>query len=203
MRQVESERKMRPLIADRSCLKTTSEREKSPSQTEGESHQDLNYLCHNASAALTTSPDSSLFPMPIFILSFTAIVLPIATIFGDFNTGINVVNGEINNEFKEKSGLINGTLLPQTQTQTSHPTAVANDTVFDFNPIGAGLREFVINGSVFDVVINENKFYYVVNNVFDCYLNENFNDTDINVYYFVPPGMFVFCFFIFPKIRSI
>ena len=101
-------------------------------------------------------------PRPILFLLISAIILSIATIidtgfnvfdlksrdFGGFNAGFNVFNVEIDNEFNlENSGLINneyGSLWPQ--TQTPHSTAPPNDTVFYFNPTGAGLREFNVYG---------------------------------------------------------
>ena len=113
------------------------------------------FNCQNAPLCAYPSRPSCP-PRTILFLLISAIVLSIATIidavfelesrnFGDFNAGFNVFN-------LENSGPLSS------QTQTPHSTAPPNDTVFYFNPTGAGLREFNVYGCVFDVVLNEYEF---------------------------------------------
>ena len=183
-------RKMKwPLISIRSSQQqTTRKSKKSPLIPGGETPPTFESSSCNDECSI------KMFPIPILLLRILAIGLTIATTFGcsfgsisrgfgSFNVKNNIFSSEINNECElEKSGLINGydngPLLPQTRTQTAHPSAPPNDTVFNLNLIGAGLREFNVYGYVFDVVLNENEFYYGVNDMFD-YFNENVYDNDI------------------------
>ena len=190
--KVESQSNMRPLIADRSSQQATQRFVSTWPQIWSKSVEISD--CDNA--CRPSRP-----PHPTLILLFSAIVLAIATIidvvfelksrgFGDFNAGFNVFNNEINNECElGKRGLS----IDEYASLCHHTSDIAsppNDTVFNFGPTGVGLREIVVNGYLFDVLLNENKFYCGVNNVFDGCLNENFYDNDIsNVYYFVPPGI--------------
>ena len=206
MREVKSESKVRPLIdPHRSCQQPTSERERSPSQTEGEPTQ------YKDSHSHSHSHHPSRPPRPILFLLISAIVLAIATIIGavfelksrdfaGFNDYFNVFNNEYELENSDLSNDEYGSLCHHTSDITSPP----NNTGFNLCPTGVGLREVHDLGYIFDVVFNEYEFNNDLNNIFDEYLNENFYDNDIiGEYYFIPLGMFVFCFFIFPKIRSI
>ena len=110
---------------------------------------------------------------PILILLFAAVVLAIATIFGDVFglrprgfAGFNVENNLFNNECElEKSGLIN-----KKYHNTNDLTLPPNDTVFYFGRAGAGLCKFNVCGCV-DGVFNENEFYCDVNNIFNNEIN--------------------------------
>ena len=147
---------MRPLFADRSCQQTTSKRFVSTWPHIWSKSVEIFFNCHNASAPLCacSPPRPSCPPRPILILLFSVIVLAIATIidavfelesrdFCDFNAGFNVFNNEINNECELENS---GPSWPQTLT---HPTAPPNDTLFNFNSIGAGLHEFNDIGCIF------------------------------------------------------
>ena len=71
---------------------------------------------------------------------------------------IYLIINEINNECElEKSGLSdNGSSCEH----ISDITLPSNNTVFDFDPLGVGLAEFIVYGYVLDVVSNENEFHY-------------------------------------------
>ena len=180
--EVESESKMRPLIAIDQANKQQV-REKSPSQTEGEARP------HSHSHSHSHHPSRP--PRPILFLLFPAIVLAIATTtdgvfglksrdFGDFNAGFNVFNNEINNEFElENSGLSNDEYGPLCH-HTSDITSPPNDTGFNLCPTGVGLREFHDLGYIFAVVFNEYEFNNDLNNIFNEYLNENFYDNEFS-----------------------
>ena len=182
MREVKSksESNIRPLIdPHRSSQQTRSERERSPSQTEGEPMQ-LEMLPRRPHS----QSHSHSRPRPILFLLISAIVLPIATIFAavfefksrDF-AGFNVFDNVLNSEFNlEKSGLIDNeydfsAVLPATTNDTiGVPGLVLNET-------RSGLGEFNDLGYVFGVLFNENE----INNEIEC-----------------ESGMFIF-----PKIRYI
>ena len=154
MREVESESKKRPLIADRSCQQTTSESDRSPSQPEGEPHSHSHFNSH--------SPPS---PQTIFILFILAIVLPIATIFagvfelksrgfGAFNVGFNVLNNEL-----EKSGLNNNEYGGRNGPHTAAPAIDSNNKIC---LTGVRLRGFDNIGCVFNGNIDDNGLQYDV-----------------------------------------
>ena len=149
--------------------------------------------CSKASAPLCASHPRP----PILILLFPAIVLSIATIFGDIFGGFNNDFNVFVNEFEwEKSGLsgsLSSPQIPHTQTQQhpATPEITSNDTTC---PTCVGLRDFNINGYVFDVVLNEYEFNNETNNIFDIYFNENYYG---NAYYYATPGICIFNIFIF------
>ena len=91
--------------------------------------------------------------------------------FGGFNVENNIFNNEIDNECESEKRVSsdNGSLCQH----TSDITSPSNDTAFNFGPTGVALAEFVVFGYVFDVVLNENEFYYNVNNIFNNEINDN------------------------------
>ena len=166
------ERKMEWLLIDGSSpLQQTRQ---NPSQTEGEPHQDWNYPCINASAALTTLSDSPCLSIAkqTIIVVFLAVVLSIATRPG-------CVFGRFNNEYKwEKSGLNNSKYgfdcdASSPTDNTMNASGVAYAPVFNYVPTGIGFA--VTNEIEFDLIpattttaaatttINENETQMIFN----------------------------------------
>ena len=161
MREVESESesKMMSLIAHRSSQQATQRFVSTRAQIWSNSVESNFFFFDCQNAPLCASPPFRPFrPRPILILLFSAIVLAIATIFGDIFgliprgfAGVNVENNILNNECElAKSGLNNNDDCDNGSSchNQSELTPPPNDTAFCFNPIGAGLCEFNVYGDV-------------------------------------------------------
>ena len=129
----------------------------------------------NARAQLAAPPSR---PRPTrFILLFSAIILSIATIFGDIfgiksreSAGFNNVFDVLNNGFKLELECCSRDVLSPPLFDTIGAPSDTPAAGYNFGPTGAGLHEFNINGYVFDVVSNENEFSSEINNIFDIIL---------------------------------
>ena len=146
----------------------------------------------------STPPLITLPPrQPRFILAILAIVLSIATIFGDlfesesrdvggFNDCFNVLN----NDFKLELECDLRDVLPSpifnTIGATAHISAPVIDSNYQLGPTGVGLHDFDINGHLFDVVFNENEFNNEINNIFDIC----FDESDIKNYQRLNGGVY-------------
>ena len=134
MREVESERKKRPLIADRSCQQKTGESDRNPLQMEGKphSHEHLKQC--------------SLWQLIAAVFEFKS------RDFDGFNVGFNILNNEL-----KKSGLNNN----EYGGLHAAPEIDTNDKIC---PIGVELHDFDNVGCIFNYYgnIDDNGLQYDV-----------------------------------------
>ena len=192
----------RPLIADRLCRQTTSER--SPSQTEGESTpfqlaksgltDEYNFDCAELSAS--TNDSIGVTHTPAF--QFSPFGLGLAEFINlgcDFNAALTtsapVTTGTNKNENKMKYECRQEGPHSHTQTQQPHLTAPAIDSSDKIDLTAAALQE-ISNVECAMGIWCENQVYCRVNDIFDDYFSENFYDN-----HFASPGMLFWIFFIF------
>ena len=167
MREVESESRMRPLIAGRLCQQTSRQRFVSTRPQIWLQSVEISINCSNPSVPLCAFRP----PRSIFVVSFPIFIPLIATIigcvfdlesrdFGGFDVDNNVLNNEANSNRIRKNGLRNNDCY-----FCDVLSSPVNDTIgADTCPTGVGLGQTIENEYDFNAVSTVTAIVTIVQN---------------------------------------